>query len=244
LSTIDHLIAQAGQLRAAWGWLAEATIPGRARRNQRVMSESATAKRDRQAAAERADRHKLLGNGKLVTGHNGAPANVNAIDAKEKISADVDHTAWVMASAMRDRGYNDLRQSAYRPGIRNSDDRFRTGIDWISMNAPRLQEDDRDTVNTAYRSLVDATNLATAVSGCGPTRAPMASECPACGRRSLARDVSSERYEEWHVVCTNPKCRCSGRSCGCNQPDRQFGNPHVWLESSWNRLAQQLEERA
>jgi hypothetical protein len=240
LSTIDHLIAQAGQLRAAWGWLAEATIPGRARRNQRVMSESATAKRDRQAAAERADRHKLLGAGKLVTGHNGAPANINAIDARSRIADDVDAAAWTMASAMRNRKYT----TNYRPDGRSADHRFKTGLDWISLNAPRLQDSDRDTINATHRALVDATTLATVASGCGPNRAPLAAECLACGRRSLAKDTSSELYQEWHVVCTNPKCRCSGRSCGCNQPDRQFGNSHVWLESSWSRLAAQLNQEA
>jgi hypothetical protein len=239
VSTVDHLLAQCGQLRTAWGWLAEATIPGRARRNQRALTESATAKRDQQAAAERADRQKLLGNGKLVTGHNGAPADVNAIDARDTIAKDVNHTALAMAWHMRGRKY----KVDYRPLNGDVDHRFRNDLNWISTNAPRLQDGDQANINTTHRALVDATNLATAVSGCGPNRAPMAAECLACGRRSLARDTSSERYEEWHVVCTNTKCRCSGRSCGCNQPDRKFGDPHIWIEASWERLAQQISSK-
>lgn len=243
MSTIDHVVAECGRLRTAWTWLTEATIPGRARRNQRVTTERAKAARDKQAAAERNDRAKLLIAGKLLAGNQHAPANINALDAREKIAADIDHTAWVMTSNMRQRGYNNLRQSAYRPDGRTTDHRFRNAVDWISLNAPRLQ-DDQPIVNSTYRSLVDATTLATAVSGAGADRRHLAALCPACGMRSLAWDCTSPDYREWHVLCTAPTCRCQGRDCGCHKPDRTPGMTHVWLESSWARLAEQLEETA
>lgn len=242
MSTVDHLLAECGRLRTAWTWLTEATIPGRTRRHQRVTSDATKAARAKQATAERNDRAKLLTAGKLLVGNQHAPTNINALDAREKIATDVDHTAWVMASNMRNRGYNDLRQHSYRPDGRNTDHRFRGAVDWISLNAPRLQDGDQTTIDDTYRSLVDATTLATNIAGAGNDRRPLAAHCPACNRRTLAWDTSSTDHREWHVLCTAPTCRCQGHDCSCRKPDRLPGMTHLWTEASWERLAQQLEE--
>lgn len=236
MSTVDHVIAACGSLRTAWGWLATASTPGRGRRNQRALSESAKAKRDNQARAERADRHALLTSGRVPTGQTSAPVNLTAVMAREQIAQEVDSTAWRMASAMRNLKFT----TSYRPNGANADARFRTGLDWISTNAPRLT--DRTLINETYEGLSAADTLARNVIGEGTDRRRLAAECPACGRRSLAWDCSSDRYEEWHVLCTSDTCRCQGLDCTCKIPDRQHGMTHVWLESAWNMLARQLEE--
>jgi hypothetical protein len=242
VSTTDHLLAQCGQLRAAWGWLAEAVIPGRSRRNQRALTESATAKRDQQAQAERNDRAKLLAAGKLLAGNSSSPANLSAVDARDKIANKVDDAAWQLASHLRGRVQPPYRagQPAYRPDGRSADHRFKAAVDWVSLNAARLTPDDQAAINHTYRELVDATTLATSTAGCGPDRRPLAAECPACGRRALRWDCSSSEPVEWHILCTNPRCRCAGRDCPCKLPERQPGMTHLWLEAGWERFAEQL----
>lgn len=245
MSTVDHILAGCGRLRVAWNWLGEATIPGRTRHRQRHLSDTARTQLDRQAAAERTDRHALLTSGRIPTGATTAPTNINALDAREKVASDIDHAAWVLASQLRDRVLPPYRagQPAYRPDGRSTDRRFRTAIDWISLNAPRLQDSDRDTINTTYRALVDADTHARAVAGAGPDNRRLAAECPACGRRALVWNTDSTDHREWHVTCVTPRCRCSGRDCRCKLPDRQPGMVHLWLEAGWERFAEQMQHQ-
>lgn len=238
MSSTDHIIAACGRLRVAWGWLATAATPGRGRRNQRILSERAIEKRNQHARAERADRHAILVSGKVPTGATTVPADLTVLEAREEIAREVDHTTSVMGWQMRRNGYN----TNYRPDRSSTDARFKSGIDWISMNAPRLH--DQRLINDVYKGLNSAETLARNVLGEGPDQRRLAAECPACERRTLAWDTSSDRYEEWHIACTAPTCRCQGRDCACKMPERQHGATHVWLESAWNRLAQQLEETA
>lgn len=246
MSTVDHIVSQCGQLRTVWGWLTEAVTPGRTRRNQPALTETAKAKRDQQTRTERTDRAKLLTAGKLLAGNTSAPVNVAAVDAREKITNQVDDTAWTLASHLRNRVQPPYRagQPAYRPDGRSTDHRLTTAIDWISHNAARLETSDQTLINSTYRTLVDATTLALTITGNGPDRRPLAAECPACSRRSLAWDCSSSEHREWHVLCTSKTCRCRGRDCTCKMPHRQPGMAHLWLENMWNALAQQLKENA
>jgi hypothetical protein len=237
VSTVDHIVAACGSLRASWGWLAAATAPGRVRRNQRPLSAEARTRQDKQAAAERNERHRVLTSGHVPSGNTKAPANLAAIDVRGRIAEDVDHAAWLMASAMR----NDRYAAHYRPAGANADTRLQGAVDWISTNAPRLTS--QPVIDSTYKTLTDADRLARNVVGEGPAGRPFAAECPACGRRSLVWDMGSIDYREWHVRCTNEQCRCDGRDCNCRIAGRVPGSPHVWLESAWNRLADQLNAK-
>lgn len=237
MSTTDHVIAMAGEVRTAFGWLREALTPGNARRNQRTLSPAAQRQRNEQAATDRRERAKLLTGGKMLTGSDKAPADVGVIDARDRVATDVDHVAWVMSSSMR----NDLYAADYRPDGRSTDQRFTNAVDWISLNAPRLTN--RNTINEAYTGLSAANKYARSVAGGYKPGGRLAAECPACNRRSLEWDCTSTDSREWHVTCVNERCTCTGRDCPCNLPDRQAGMSHLWLEAGWERFAGQLSTK-
>lgn len=232
MSTVDHVVAACGQLRASWGWLKEATLPGPTRRHQRLLGDAARRQMDRQAAAERADRHSLLTSGKVPTGGTPAPTNISAIDARARIATDVDALAWQLASHLR---------IAHRPHGATADTTVATALDWISINVVKVE--DHQQLTDAYGQLLAAVDLAQAVAGAGPQRRPLAAECPACAHRSLSWDTSSPNFREWHVSCGNRRCRCTGIACPCKLPERRPGMSHVWLERTWERLAEILNAR-
>lgn len=231
MSTVDHVTAALGRLRAAWGWLQEATVPGPTRRHQRQMGEIAKRNLDRQAAAERADRHALLTSKRVPTGHTRAPSNISALDARARIAGDLDALAWLMASRLR---------TPYRPHGATADTTAAMALDWIADNVAKV--DDHRLLVGVYEQLVIDTEFAKAVAGAGAQRRPFAAECPACGRRSLFWDVSSPHETEHHVACGHRRCRCSGMACPCRLPDRRPGMDHVWLQRSWLTLAAILNQ--
>lgn len=237
MSTADHIIAAVGQLRSSWSWLKEATVPGPTRRQQHHLTGAARRQLDREASAERADRHALLVSKRVPTGHTPAPTNVSAIDARARIAESVDSLAWQMASHLRTRKY----QASYRPDGRTADTTVTAALDWITINVVNV--DDHDFLTEAYECLIGDVQLAQVVSGTGPPRRPFAAECPACGRRSLTWDCSSPDYREWSVQCGNGRCRCSGVDCPCKLPERRPGMVHLWLEAGWERFAEQLRVR-
>lgn len=237
MSTSDHIVAAVGQLRSAWAWLAEATVPGPARRRQRLLGDAARRQLDRQAAAERADRHALLTSGKVPSGNTTAPTSVSAIDARARIAESVDSLAWQMASHLRTAKYS----AHYRPDGRTADTLFITALNWITVNA--LNVSNHAFLTEAYEQLLGDVDLARAVAGAGPERRPFAAECPACGRRSLSWDCTSPDYREWSVQCGNKGCRCRGVDCACKLPERRPGMVHLWLEAGWERFAEQLRAR-
>lgn len=236
MSSIDHVISECGRLRAAWTWLTETRIPGRARRNQRALTESAKQKRDRRAREDRNDRPHLFNAGKIVGGGQ-PPANLNAIEAQRQIADNIQDIAHEISLRVATTGPTG---TSYRPDPTNTNTRFTGALNWISLNIIRLSPDDRPILNTAYRTLTASANLAEYIAGCGPDLRPLAAECPACGYRTLCWDCTSPEPAEWSVRCTNPNCRCRGRNCPCQHPDRQPRTPHVWLESSWDLLAARL----
>lgn len=243
MSTVDHVLAACGQLRTTWRWLATTATPGNARRNQRQPSPAGIAARNKQAAAERADRHAILTSGRVPTGQTTAPVNVAAIDARTHISNDVDDLAWQMASHLRNRVDVPFRagQPAYRPNGNNADSRFRAAIDWVSLNAPRVT--DGKVLNSAYTRLLDCDRLGQQVTGNTRQRRHLAAECAACGRRSLEWDTGSDDPLEWFITCSNPRCTCAGRDCPCKVPERVAGSRHIWIEAGWERLASHLDQR-
>ena len=241
MSTQDHLVAACGALRTAWATLSLARLPGRTRRVQRHLGDAGQARLDRQAAAERADRHAVLTSGRVPSGASAAPVNVAVVDARVTISGEVDSLAWELASHLRNRKYEGLART-YRPNGATNDTLFATAVDWISLNAANSIYDHK-VLNDAYNRLLAAEELARNVSGNGPDLRRLAAECPACGRRSLVWDTSSTDYREWSIACSSPKCRCDGRDCTCKLPDRQPGMTHLWLEAGWERFAEQLSQR-
>lgn len=237
MSTANHVVAAVGQMRSAWVWLKEATIPGPTRRHQRLLGDTAKRELDRQAAAERADRHSLLVSKRVPTGPTPAPTSVSAVDARAQIAEDLDALAWQVASHLR----ANQNQRTYRPHGETADTAVKAALDFISACAVDVAS--FDLLTEMFERLIKDVDLAHATAGAAPQRRPLAAECPACGRRSLAWDTSSPQYREWSVSCTSRRCSCAGRECSCRLPDRRPHMSHVWLEASWEQLATQLNAR-
>jgi hypothetical protein len=66
--------------------------------------------------------------------------------------------------------------------------------------------------------------------------------CPACGRRDLVANCTSEDQERWSIRCRSPLCSCRGAGCSCGHPTPVEGRAHLWRagDGSWHRLARQL----
>lgn len=237
MSSVSHLIAACGRLRSAWNDLRTALRPGNQRRSTQATTDAQQKARNQRATQERTDRPHLSNAGKIVGGGQ-PPVNLTALDACTRIIDLVEDVAGEMTLRISTIGRN---ARAYRPDRTDTNSRFLSAVDWVSANAQALT--DPPIIDTACRTLDAATQIARIVLGEGPDRRRLASECLSCGRRSLYWDTSSPDHREWHVACDNTACRCRGRDCACKMPERQPGATHVWLESSWNGLADQLKER-
>jgi hypothetical protein len=237
VTTQDHVVAVAGMVRVSWGWLKAALEPGNARRvNQRALTPASVARRNERATQERADRPHLAGGGKLVAGNVHAGASVSAIDARSHIAAEVDDIASEMT--LRVSTVRNIR--AYRPDATNVDTRFTGALDWVSRNVQHVT--DPPILNSAYNRLTGCDRLASATAGAVHQRQPLASECPACGQRSLAWGEPTPDEREASVRCLNPACRCRGVACECGLPGRLPDMAHVWIQARWEMLAAKLKE--
>jgi hypothetical protein len=201
------------------------------------MTDAAVVRRNQQAAAERADRGKLLNAGKLLVGNTHTPANVGAIEARTLIAAEVDDIACEMT--LRISTVTNVR--GYRPDTSDADRKFTGAIDWVSLNVQHVT--DPPILNSAYERLVRCDDIATTAAGAGHQRRPMAAECPSCGRRSLSWSDPAANEREASVQCTSPRCKCQGIDCRCGLPGRVPGMPHVWVQTRWEQLAARLNKQ-
>lgn len=233
--TVDHTIATIGRLRHAWAWLADSLQPGRTPRVHRHQSEAAQARLHRLGVAERADRTAILKAGAIPTGTTAAAARVATIDARTGIAEHLDDLAWRTASHLRGH------VSPYRPHGRDADARAGTALDYLARHVPQLH--DANLLGDIHNRLAAADQLARSIVGIGPDLRSLKTECPACGRRSLASDTSSPDYREWAITCTRRECLCRGVECGCNMVRRYPGAHHLWLERYWESLAVLLARR-
>ena len=236
MSQLALAIQAIGRLRQSWPWLADAVEPGRSRRTERRASDATMGRLRKLGAAERADRVSILKAGAVPSGSVPAPANLAAIDARAQIADHLDALAWTVSSTLRLAG-----QPAYRPGGSDKRTGRVTGaLDYLAGSLELVEDD--EVITDAHSRLVDADELARAISGVGLDQKPIHSECPACGRRSLVSETSSPNYREWSITCTAPNCRCQGRDCRCRIWRRTPGARHAWLQASWEMLAALLDE--
>lgn len=244
MSTADHVAAACGKLRASWAWLADALEVGNGRRDQRIITDAGRAQRDRQAAAERADRAKLLGTGKLLGGTTRTPVNVNAVDARTVIAEEADAVGWSLADQLRGWVQIPYRQRGipYRPDGRTADATVLGALDYVAANVQHVT--DAAWLGGAYERLVRCDDLATSTAGAGHQRAPMGVECPVCDRRALVWGEPTPTQAEAFVECVSPKCRCTGVDCPCKLPGRIPGMVHLWTQPRWATLADQLSKQA
>lgn len=233
--TPDAIRWNVGQLRTAWGWIADSTMPGRRRPVHRDLSAAARANLNRLAAAERADRHATLRSGAIPTGTTPAPTNVAALDARTAIIEELTDLCWHASSATRQTFWY-----SFRPYGRSDAQRALVCLDYLTATAGTLPDTDVADIDSRLSSLV---GYAHTHAGDRPPRTRISGECPACGRRSLEADVASPDYREWTILCVRRACRCDGRECACGLPQRHPGMGHIWGERLWDHLGQQLADK-
>lgn len=237
------LLAQAAlaRVRASWTYLASSLQHGPTTRGEHALSPAQLGQQHRQAREERADRHAILASGRIPTGPVSAPLRVAILDAQVLTLGTVCDAAWACSSALRCR----LPVGSHGPGLTwqpygDDQERFAGAAGYLAIAlrhvTPRLGEQLAD-------QLAQVDQLARNVAGVGQDRRPLKAECPACGRRSLEADVSSQDQAEWTVACRRD-CRCQGVSCGCGLPLRYPRMRHIWPRKRFDELAVRLDRKA
>jgi hypothetical protein len=226
--TVEQIHVSIDLLRESWGWLLELVEPGHA------SARSAPAVTDEQAErlealghSDRAYRDFNLRWGMSALPPSPAAARIAVLDAQAIVAVHVLDAARAVATA---------GNAVYLGGRPSMAASVRNALDWLDHAVDGLRDGQlAETIDTSLRR---ADRTARAAAHClDEDVEPLRDRCPACGRRSLQRELDGATRV---VRCVSQSCRCTGDAepdhpaCGCGKERREPGRRHVWLPSEFD----------
>jgi hypothetical protein len=258
---VEQIHLTVDQLRDAWAWLAELTVPGPASpAPARAMTDEQAERLEARGHSDRAYRSYNLRHGMSALPPSPAAARVSVVDVQITVAQLVTDAVTTLTGAGHAPGH---RVPAGGPRPRGVLQRAVPDVpallDWISGCGLGLGHTGRDGMlvvagaiatvrdpelaGAVEQLLARADRAARDAAGAGDDPAEQLvdetgrpARCPACGRRSLQREATRL------IRCISASCRCTGDAtpdldeCGCRRTEKRPGLPHVWNRATEDQL--------